>query len=591
MARSTKIQKIVTDALSSRITATESGVTAIQTRNLVDEGDNVSVLVNDAGYQNAAQVDTKIQAVVGAAPAALDTLKEIADALADDDSAIAALVAQDTANAAAITNIEAVNTTQDAAIAQHAADIAALEALVAIPTLSAISTSVEIFIDNSTGSDASTAPTVSATPVKTFARALEYVRNNYYFTDSVNNSITLTLLADYAFGFDESAIFDGSLITGSTSLIIKSNNTTARTITASARQPIVFKNFSYELKLQTITFSTNSFVQITQIPRVLVTTVSFQKLTVRICELFQDLTTGSTFNGVSKFTNVDTVRFLSASAIKNLISVTKADLVVMGGQISQGLFDLWQVTGCQLLNGSSISELDLSTAGTAIFTFRDVNDVNLNTTLNLNSTSGVILRRLFNCTNVNAVRATTALTLVNNHNTSISHQGTAAIIKLIHSEATTFNISSGSGFQPVFVAQDATKKFIDLEYSGYSIGIASTSEDSIKTSIYATTDRPVVLDKFSQFFEENLLDLRGRITRRTLTTDITLSASDTVRQHLINQTTGDRNIGLPLTPTLDQEFEVINNSTSTFNLIFAGETVIPGTRHAVQWDGTEWVVM
>jgi precorrin isomerase len=51
----------------------------------------VSVLTNDSGYQTAAQVNTAIQAVVGAAPGALDTLAEIAAQLASDESAVAAL--------------------------------------------------------------------------------------------------------------------------------------------------------------------------------------------------------------------------------------------------------------------------------------------------------------------------------------------------------------------------------------------------------------------------------------------------------------------------------------------------------------------
>lgn len=38
-----------------------------------------------------AQIDARVQAVVGAAPAALDTLQEIAAALADDDNTVAAL--------------------------------------------------------------------------------------------------------------------------------------------------------------------------------------------------------------------------------------------------------------------------------------------------------------------------------------------------------------------------------------------------------------------------------------------------------------------------------------------------------------------
>lgn len=44
----------------------------------------VSEFENDANYQNASQVDARIQEVVAAAPEALDTLKELADALGND---------------------------------------------------------------------------------------------------------------------------------------------------------------------------------------------------------------------------------------------------------------------------------------------------------------------------------------------------------------------------------------------------------------------------------------------------------------------------------------------------------------------------
>lgn len=53
----------------------------------------VSAFTNDASYQTLAQVNSAIQAVVGAAPAALDTLQEIAAQLATDESAVSALTA------------------------------------------------------------------------------------------------------------------------------------------------------------------------------------------------------------------------------------------------------------------------------------------------------------------------------------------------------------------------------------------------------------------------------------------------------------------------------------------------------------------
>jgi phage-related tail fiber protein len=51
----------------------------------------LSSLTNDVGFQTSSQVDFAIQAIVGAAPAALDTLQEIAAQLASDESAVAAL--------------------------------------------------------------------------------------------------------------------------------------------------------------------------------------------------------------------------------------------------------------------------------------------------------------------------------------------------------------------------------------------------------------------------------------------------------------------------------------------------------------------
>ncbi len=84
---------------------------------------------------------------------------------------------------------------------------------------------------------------------------------------------------------------------------------------------------------------------------------------------------------------------------------------------------------------------------------------------------------------------------------------------------------------------------------------------------------------------------RNNIRRLNMVGNLSLANEDVARQHLINQTSGNLNVTLPLSPFANQEFEVINNSTSTFNLIFAGETLLPGTRHAVQWDGTEWVIM
>jgi hypothetical protein len=53
----------------------------------------ISSFTNDSGYQTSADVNSAIQAIVGAAPAALDTLAEIAAQLENDQDAVSALTA------------------------------------------------------------------------------------------------------------------------------------------------------------------------------------------------------------------------------------------------------------------------------------------------------------------------------------------------------------------------------------------------------------------------------------------------------------------------------------------------------------------
>lgn len=71
--------------------------TAAQTESLINQAaaqipTRVSQLTNDSNYATSSEVDQRIQQVVGAAPAALDTLGEIADKLGDNDDAIAGII-------------------------------------------------------------------------------------------------------------------------------------------------------------------------------------------------------------------------------------------------------------------------------------------------------------------------------------------------------------------------------------------------------------------------------------------------------------------------------------------------------------------
>jgi hypothetical protein len=102
---------------------------------------DVSAFTNDSGYQTALDVNTAIQAVVGAAPEALNTLAEIAAQLADDQDAVAAL----TSTVAAKANTTYVDSQlalkADASTLATVATTGAYSDLVGAPTLATVATS------------------------------------------------------------------------------------------------------------------------------------------------------------------------------------------------------------------------------------------------------------------------------------------------------------------------------------------------------------------------------------------------------------------------------------------------------------------
>lgn len=70
-------------ALETYMSATDTKVSELEEK-IGNVPTKVSEFENDANYQSASQVDARIQEVVAAAPEALDTLKELADALGND---------------------------------------------------------------------------------------------------------------------------------------------------------------------------------------------------------------------------------------------------------------------------------------------------------------------------------------------------------------------------------------------------------------------------------------------------------------------------------------------------------------------------
>lgn len=98
------------------LSATGGGVAdSVAWENVTGKPTKVSQFTNDSGFQTASQVETiasnKITAVVGSAPEALDTLKEIADALGNDADFAGTITGQlaskvNTSDLVAITNAE-----------------------------------------------------------------------------------------------------------------------------------------------------------------------------------------------------------------------------------------------------------------------------------------------------------------------------------------------------------------------------------------------------------------------------------------------------------------------------------------------------
>mgnify|MGYP003223220852 FL=1 len=80
----TTIQTSVEKEIADRTAADKALSDKIDTIEIPEVPTKVSELENDAKYQSDSEVDSRIQNVIGSAPEALDTLKELADSLGND---------------------------------------------------------------------------------------------------------------------------------------------------------------------------------------------------------------------------------------------------------------------------------------------------------------------------------------------------------------------------------------------------------------------------------------------------------------------------------------------------------------------------
>lgn len=100
-------------AINSGVLSATGGGTAdaVDWENVINRPTKISQFTNDSGFQTSSQVEAKIKTVVGAAPEALDTLKELADALGNDANFASTITTElakkvNTADLTAITDTE-----------------------------------------------------------------------------------------------------------------------------------------------------------------------------------------------------------------------------------------------------------------------------------------------------------------------------------------------------------------------------------------------------------------------------------------------------------------------------------------------------
>lgn len=101
----TTIQTSVEKEIADRTAADKALSDKIDTIEIPEVPTKVSELENDAKYQSNSEVDSRIQNVIGSAPEALDTLKELADSLGNDPD-FAGTVTKELAKKANKTEVE-----------------------------------------------------------------------------------------------------------------------------------------------------------------------------------------------------------------------------------------------------------------------------------------------------------------------------------------------------------------------------------------------------------------------------------------------------------------------------------------------------
>lgn len=190
----------------------------------------VSELENDSDFQSASQVDARIQEVVAAAPEALDTLKELADALGNDPD-FASTVTTELAKKADKTELEGLATEawveSKGYLTEHQ-DISGLATKEEVEGLKATVDSLSAAIEVLQGKLDSIKNNIEVVEISGGETGMDDITKDYIISGSVNKSTAIT---------GKSITMNGVTVSDNARLILKAEDVELKGLTISGDFP------------------------------------------------------------------------------------------------------------------------------------------------------------------------------------------------------------------------------------------------------------------------------------------------------------------------------------------------------------------
>lgn len=446
-----------------------------------------------------------------------------------------------------------------------------------------------IYIDNINGDNFSTEPSNSLKPVKTLKAALEYAQNRYrYPYEDIN--INFVFKSDYTIDYlNDVTNLDGKYLKGFAGLKLSSFDENQKIINPLFKR-LVIENFN-KITFERISFGSNSELLIQHCDNIDFTGLTiFNDVEVKNCKSFFNSNGSLLFLGTVVINNLEYAEFVNSGSVTTTFSqdvkvsnVLNSNINCILSTISSSVF-LSNIQNC-IFNKVEVLYDALGSNTTYLLNLNNIENIQWNVSLELNATSAFIYRPLLKMTNCFSEGG--LINFKNKFTQPLFYFGDGPdLIQLINCSLSSYITNASGGFVPCFTTNSLSRKLLNLEKTRIKAG---TSENDLKLNIFNITDRPIKLDKYSDYLENNIIDNRGKIKRVTITGTYTLSLTDVARQHITNNSGSTITINLPTNPFLDLDFLVINSIASTNNLNFNSFVLTPGNKKHFQWDGVEWV--